>query len=167
MIVPKQRPRVVVVGAGFSGLWTVRTLARSPVEVLLVDRNNYHTFNPMLYQVVAAIVGPEQITYPVRSLLRKQLNADLVKADVKQIDFANRVVETDGPRISYDFLVLATGSITQFFNVPGASENAFPLDNLGAPRSYGRGLPQTGPRSVNPAGHSDSIQSGPIPVYPG
>ncbi len=78
----KQRPRVVVVGAGFGGLWAVRALARSPVEVLLVDRNNYHTFMPMLYQVAAAEVGPEQIAYPVRSLLRKISNADFVMAEV-------------------------------------------------------------------------------------
>lgn len=126
----KQRPRVVVVGAGFGGLWAVRALARSPVEVLLVDRNNYHTFMPMLYQVAAAEVGPEQIAYPVRSLLRKIPNADFVMAEVKQLDFANRVVVTDGFQIPYDFLVLSTGSNTQFLNVPGATEYAFPLDNL-------------------------------------
>ena len=131
MIVPKQRPRVVVVGAGFGGLSTVRSLARSPVDVLLVDRNNYHTFSPMLYQVAAAEVEPEQIAYPVRSILRQLPNTDFVMAEVKQIDFVNRVVETDGPHIPYDFLVLSTGSVTQFLDVPGAAEYTFPLDNLG------------------------------------
>ncbi|MBD2774329.1 FAD-dependent oxidoreductase [Iningainema tapete] len=125
-----KRPQVVVVGAGFGGLWTVRALAGSPVDVLLVDRNNYHTFSPMLYQVAAAQVGPEQITYPVRSILRKIRNADFLMAEVKHVDFTNRVVETDGSEIPYNFLVLSTGSITQFLNIPGSAEYAFPLDNL-------------------------------------
>lgn len=125
-----KRPRVVIVGAGFGGLRAVRALARSPAEVLLIDRNNYHTFNPMLYQVAAAELEPEQIAYPVRSILRKLPNADFVIAEVKRIDLANQIVETDGTRIPYDFLILATGSITQFLKIPGAAEYAFPLDNL-------------------------------------
>ncbi len=125
-----KRPRVVIVGAGFGGLRAVRALARSRASVLLIDRNNYHTFNPMLYQVAAAELEPEQIAYPVRSILRKLPNADFMMAEVKRIDLANQVVETDGTRIPYDFLILATGSITQFLKIPGAAEYAFPLDNL-------------------------------------
>lgn len=129
MTVSKRR-RVVIVGAGFGGLQAVRALAGSPVEVLLIDRNNYHTFNPMLYQVAAAELGPEQIAYPVRSILPKLPNCDFVMAEVKGIDFAGQVVETDGSSIPYDFLILAAGSITQFLKIPGAAEYAFPLDNL-------------------------------------
>ncbi len=131
MIAPENRPRVVIVGAGFGGLWAARALSRSPVEVLLVDRNNYHTFSPMLYQVVAAELAPEQIAYPVRGILRKQQrNADFVRAEVTQIDFERKVVETNVRKIPYDFLVLATGSITKFLKVPGAAEYAWTLDSL-------------------------------------
>ncbi|MDH3258146.1 MAG: FAD-dependent oxidoreductase, partial [Deltaproteobacteria bacterium] len=66
----RDRPRVVIIGAGFGGLWAARSLASHPVDVTLLDRNNYHTFLPLLYQVAAAELEPEEITYPVRSMLR-------------------------------------------------------------------------------------------------
>lgn len=124
------RPRVVIVGSGFGGLKAARVLAGSGVEVLLVDRNNYHTFIPLLYQVAAAELGPEQIAYPVRSFLRRLPQASFVMAEVKRIDYVNQVVETDGPAIYYDFLILATGSQAQFLGVPGAEEYALPLRTL-------------------------------------
>lgn len=124
------RPRVVIVGSGFGGLKAARVLAGSGVEVQLVDRNNYHTFIPLLYQVAAAQLEPEQIAYPVRSFLRRLPNASFVMAEVKRIDHVNQVVETDGPAIPYDFLILATGSESQFLGVPGAEEYALPLKTL-------------------------------------
>ena len=124
------RPRVVIVGAGFGGLWAARSLARSPVEVLLIDRHNYHCFLPLLYQVAAAELEPEEIAYPVRSILWKLPNVRFVLGDVKGVDLSHRVLETDGPAIPYDFLILATGSVSHFFGVPGASEHAFPLKTL-------------------------------------
>ncbi len=124
------RPRVAIVGAGFGGLWAARSLARSPVEVLLIDRQNYHCFLPLLYQVAAAELEPEEIAYPVRSILWKLPNARFVLADVKGVDLTHRVLETDGPVIPYDFLILATGSVSHFFGVPGADEHAFPLKTL-------------------------------------
>jgi len=125
-----EKPRVVVVGAGFGGLWTARTLAHSPVEVLVVDRNNYHTFLPLLYQVAAAELEPGDIAYPVRTVLRKIPNARFAMAEVKRVDLDRRVLETDGPEIPYDFLVLATGTIDYFFGIPGGPEYAFSLKNL-------------------------------------
>lgn len=124
------KPRVVILGAGFGGLWTAQTLARSPVDVLLVDRNNYHTFLPLLYQVATAELEPGDIAYPVRTILRKIPNARFAMAEVKRIDLDQRIVETDGPQIPYDFLVLATGTVDHFFGVPGAPEYAFSLKNL-------------------------------------
>src|SRR5574340_585277 len=76
------RPRVVIVGAGFGGLWAAKALARAPAEILLVDRHNYHTFLPLLYQVAAAELEPEAIVYPLRSILRKFANAKFVMAEV-------------------------------------------------------------------------------------
>jgi len=121
---------VAIVGAGFGGLWAARTLARSPVDVSLVDRNNHHTFLPLLYQVAAAELEPEDIAYPVRSILRKWQNVRFILAEVKGIDHDGRLLETNGPPIAYDFLLLATGSLSQFFSVPGAAESTFPLKTL-------------------------------------
>src|SRR3989442_1446024 len=86
------RPRVAVVGAGFGGLWAARALSRSPADVLLIDRNNYHTFLPLLYQVAAAELEPGDIVYPVRSILRGLPNADFSLAEVRSIDFSERLV---------------------------------------------------------------------------
>ena len=125
-----QRPRVVILGAGFGGLWAARALAKSPVEVVLVDRNNYHAFLPLLYQVAAAELEPEDIAYPVRSILRAFRRARFMLAEVREIDFTGRLVKASGRSIPYDFLVLATGSVSHFFGVPGAGEHAFPLKTV-------------------------------------
>jgi len=120
-------PRVVVVGAGFGGLWVARGLARRPVRVTLIDRNNYHTFFPLLYQVAAAELVPTDIAHPVRSIFRRARNVDVRMAEMTGLDVAGRAVLTDMGRIEYDYLVLALGSEPSFFGVPGADEHAFPL----------------------------------------
>ncbi len=122
-------PRVVIIGAGFGGLWAARALAHRPFNVTLIDRNNYHTFLPLLYQVAAAELEPEQIVYPVRSILRPMPNVDFLMAEVSRIDFEERVVETNAGPVSYDYLIVAAGSTTNFFGVPGA-EHAYPLKTL-------------------------------------
>ncbi|MFC1888516.1 NAD(P)/FAD-dependent oxidoreductase [Thermodesulfobacteriota bacterium] len=123
-------PRVVIVGAGFGGLAAVRALARTPCEVILVDRNNYHTFFPLLYQVAAAEIEPEEIAYPVRNILRRTPNAHFAMREVEGIDLERRVVRTDGPSIAYDYLILATGTTTHYFGTEGAAEHSFPLKSL-------------------------------------
>ena len=129
MKAPRHR-RVVIVGAGFGGLTAAKMLAHSGVEVVLVDRNNYHTFIPMLYQVATAELKPEQIVYPVRRFLRRRSNFRFVMAEVKRIDQVNQVVETEGSSIPYDFLILATGSQSQFLGVPGAPEYTLAMNTL-------------------------------------
>ena len=126
----ESRPRVVILGAGFGGLWASRARNKHPVEVLLLDRNNYHTFLPLLYQVAAAELEPEDIAQPVRSLLRRTPNVAFMLADVQGIDFATRQVQTTERAIPYDFLILAVGSTSHYFGVPGAAEHAFPLRTL-------------------------------------
>ena len=126
----RDRPRVVVVGAGFGGLWAVRTLAFEPVEVLLVDRRNHHTFLPLLYQVAAAEIEPEAIAFPIRGLLRRFPNVGFEMAEIRRIDAEARRLETDGPPIPYDFLILAPGSVEHTFGVPGVAEHAFFLKTL-------------------------------------
>ena len=123
-----RRPaRVVIVGAGFAGLWAARALADASVEVLLLDRNNFHTFYPLLYQVGAAEIDTTEICYPVRKILRGQSNARFAMGDVESVDLDSRVVRVGGAAVSYDHLILATGSAPHYFGVEGAAEHAFPL----------------------------------------
>jgi NADH dehydrogenase len=100
------------------------------VDVLVVDRNNYHTFQALLYQVAAAELEPEEISYPVRSILRGLSNVRFAMAEVEDVDLKMRVLKTRREDIPYDYLVLAAGSVSHFFGVPGASEHAFELKTL-------------------------------------
>lgn len=124
---PAPRLRVVVAGAGFGGLWVARTLAGRNADVVLVDRNNYHTFFPLLYQVAAAELVPSDIAYPVRSIFRGAGNVEVRMAHVTGLDPAARVLETSTGPLAYDALVLALGSVPHFFGVKGAEAHAFPL----------------------------------------
>ena len=110
------RPRVVIVGAGFGGLSAARALARTPVEVTVIDRRNFHLFQPLLYQVATAGLTPSDIAWPIRSILRDQRNARVVLGTVTGVDTAAREVRlADGSRHGYDWLVLATGATHNYF----------------------------------------------------
>jgi NADH dehydrogenase len=111
----RARPRVVIVGAGFGGLAAARELADADVDVLMINRTNYHGFWPLLYQVATAGLEPESIAYPVRAILRRYRNADFLLAEVNGVDFEQRAVLTDVGPVMYDYLVLAAGSTTNFF----------------------------------------------------
>jgi NADH:ubiquinone reductase (H+-translocating) len=124
------RPRVVIVGAGFGGLSAARELASAPVDVLVLDRNNYHGFWPFLYQVATGILETQEIAYPVRSMLRKQRNVDFLMADVIGVDFDAREVLTDSGAYRYDYLVLAGGSATNFFGNDELAEHCYGLKDL-------------------------------------
>ena len=124
------RKTVVVAGAGFGGLWAAKTLAGTGVDVVLVDRHNFHTFLPLLYQVAAAELEPSQVAYPVRGVFRRHRNVRVALGQVLGIDFENRALLTDGPPIPYDCLILALGSQTNFFGVEGAPEHCFGLKSL-------------------------------------
>ncbi len=126
----ENRPRVVIIGAGFGGLWAARALANSPVDVWVVDRNNYHSFFPLLYQVAAAELEPEDIIYPVRSILRRYPNIKFILGDVVGIDPISKLVRTGDHNIPYDYLILSMGSQPHFFGVAGAAEHAFSLRTL-------------------------------------
>lgn len=125
------RKRVIVIGAGFGGLWAVRTLAGSGLEVVLVDRSNHHTFLPLLYQVAAAELAPEEIAFPARAFLRRLRGpVCFLLGEVQSIDLEARRIETAHTSLDYDYLILATGSTSHFFGVTGASEHAFRLKSL-------------------------------------
>ena len=124
------KPRVVVVGAGFGGLAAARGLARVEVEITLIDRQNHHLFQPLLYQVATAGLSPADIAWPVRELLRLQRNARVLMAEVTAIDPARKVAMLgDGP-IAYDWLVLATGATHGYFGHDEWAEHAPGLKNL-------------------------------------
>ena len=124
------RPHVVVVGAGFGGLWTAKALANAPVRVTVFDKNNYHTFLPLLYQVAAAELAPEQIGYPVRAILRDYENVEFALAEVTAVHLEDNRIDVSGHTIEYDYLVLASGSVSNFFGIKGAVEHAFSLKTL-------------------------------------
>jgi NADH dehydrogenase len=111
-----RRARVVIVGAGFGGLACARELGGAPVHVIVVDRRNYHLFVPLLYQVATAALSPADIARPIRRILGKYSNIDIILGDVIAVDVAARMVRlSDGSSISYDRLVVATGSGNSYF----------------------------------------------------
>ncbi|AOX02552.1 FAD-dependent oxidoreductase [Moorena producens PAL-8-15-08-1] len=125
-----QKPKIVIIGAGFAGLRAVKNFARVNAEVLLIDRNNYHTFVPLLYQVATGFIPPETVAYPLRKFLRHAPNTSFLKAEVLEIDFRAKIVKTDKKNINYDYLVIATGSQTKFLGVDGAPKYTYPLQTL-------------------------------------
>ncbi len=112
----QQMKRVVIIGGGFGGLYAAKRLSRGPVEVTLVDRQNYHLFQPLLYQVATAGLSPGDIATPIRSLLAKQSNVEVRMAEVAGIELAAKKVKlSDGEVLDYDFLILATGVSHTYF----------------------------------------------------
>ncbi len=118
------RPRVVVVGGGFAGLSAVRALAGAPVDVLLLDRNPYSTFQPLLYQVATGGLNPGDVTYALRAAASRIPNLRFRRLAVTGVDSAGGQVHTDAGALGYDYLVLACGVGANFFGVPGAAEHA-------------------------------------------
>ena len=126
----KRRPRVVIAGAGFGGLPCARALKHAPVDVLLIDRNNYHLFTPLLYQVAGALLDPGEIARPVRSLIRPLRNADFLQASITGVDFDARRLLTDHGPVAYDYLVLASGAQSDYFGNAALEAHSIGLKNL-------------------------------------
>jgi NADH dehydrogenase len=110
-----RRPQVVIVGGGFGGIEAAKALARAPVDVVLVDRQNHHCFQPLLYQVATAALSPADIAWPIRAMLSRQENVRVVMAQVSAIDTAAHVVKAGSLPLPYDYLVLATGVTHSYF----------------------------------------------------
>jgi NADH dehydrogenase len=111
----RERPNVVIVGAGFGGIEAAKSLSHAPVDVTLVDQQNYHCFQPLLYQVATAALSPADIAWPIRHILRRQQNATVFMAEVTGVDLASQRVQITGEPIAYDYLVLATGATHSYF----------------------------------------------------
>jgi NADH:quinone reductase (non-electrogenic) len=125
------RHRVVVIGAGFGGLAAVKALAGAPVDVVLVDANNFHTFQPLLYQVATAGLDTDDVAFPARGIFHRQRNVDFRMRRVTSLDLDHRVVTLDGGgELGYDHLVLAAGAVTADYGIPGVKEHGFGLKTL-------------------------------------
>jgi NADH dehydrogenase len=109
------RQRVVIVGAGFAGLAAARALRQERVEILLLDRNNHHLFQPLLYQVATSALSPAEIAMPIRSILRNQRNVEVLYSEVLSVNLAARRLETSTGPVDYHFLLLATGARNNYF----------------------------------------------------
>ena len=110
-----QRPRVVITGAGFGGLSAAKSLAKAPFDVVLIDRYNYHMFQPLLYQVATAALSPDDIAWPIRTMFRREPNVSVELANVSAIDAERNEVTADGHRILFDYLIVATGAQQAYF----------------------------------------------------
>ena len=126
----KTLPHIVIVGAGFGGMEVARGLAKAPVWITLIDKHNYHLFQPLLYQVAIAGLVPSQIAYPLRTIFRKQKNLTFQMGEVDTVDFDSRYVKTNGSVIAYDYLVLAVGGQTNFFGNRSVEQNGFQLKSI-------------------------------------
>jgi NADH dehydrogenase len=118
VIVVTSHPHVVIIGGGFGGLDAARALAGAPVRVTLVDRHNYHLFQPLLYQVATAALSPGDVASPIRWVLRHQPNVTVLLGEARSIDYANRRVVLDAGTLEYDYLIVAAGSAHAYFGHP-------------------------------------------------
>src|SRR3954452_13134194 len=110
------RPTVVIIGGGFGGLWAAKALANRPVDVTLIDRKNHHVFQPLLYQVATAVLSPGEIAQPIRRILHKFKNIEVILGEAVAFDKDNNLVTLgDGSKISYDYLIVAAGARHSYF----------------------------------------------------
>lgn len=123
-------PRVVIVGGGFGGLYAAEALKHAPVAVTVVDRTNHHVFQPLLYQVAAASLGPSDVAYPIRAVLSGQQNASVILAEATSVDLAERKVILRDGELAYDYLIVAAGARHSYFAHPEWEEAAPGLKTL-------------------------------------
>src|SRR5215475_6297441 len=124
-------PHVVILGAGFGGIGALKRLRDADVRITIVDKNDYHTFQPLLYQVATDELGPVEVGFPIRELLHGRQNITFHQTTVQSIDLQRKQVVVEGSKsIQYDYLVLALGGVVNFFHTPGADQHALPLYTL-------------------------------------
>ncbi len=124
------KKKVVIVGAGFGGLRLAREMRKCPFEIFLIDRNNYHQFQPLLYQVATARLEPSSISFPLRKVFQHSKNVRIRIADVTRINAESKVVETSIGAFDYDYLVLAHGCTTNYFGNENLEKSAFPMKSV-------------------------------------
>jgi NADH dehydrogenase len=123
-------PRVVIIGGGFAGLHLAKKLKNKRFQVVMLDKNNYHTFQPLLYQVATAGLEPDSIAYPLRKIFKSHQNFYFRMAEVKNVDTNKQLVQSDIGNLEYDYLVLATGTTTNFFGMEDMARNAMTMKSI-------------------------------------
>lgn len=126
----KERPRVVILGGGIGGIKAAQQLANQPVDVLIIDHNNYQVFQPLLYQVATSMLSTDEVVYPIRGFFKKANNVDFLLAEVRGIQPEAKIVKTSHEDVPYDYLIIALGSTPNFFGNKEVERNAFPLKTL-------------------------------------
>ncbi|MBQ7198699.1 MAG: NAD(P)/FAD-dependent oxidoreductase [Selenomonadaceae bacterium] len=124
------KPKIVIVGGGFGGIKLAKLFAKENVDITLVDRHNFHLFQPLLYQVSTAVLSEDEIAYPIRSFFRSNKNVNFFMAKAKGVDQARNVLLTNHGEISYDYLILAAGTTTNFFGMKEVEEHAFGMKSI-------------------------------------
>jgi NADH dehydrogenase len=123
-------PRIVIIGGGFAGINFAKKLKNKPVQVVLIDRNNFHQFQPLFYQVATSGIEPDSIVFPLRKLFKKHENLFFRMAEVQKIATEDKTIHTDIGSIDYDYLVMATGSDTNFFGLEDVQKNSFGMKSI-------------------------------------
>lgn len=123
-------PRIVIIGCGFAGLKFAKTINTNQYQVVLFDKNNYHTFQPLMYQVASAGLEPDSIVYPIRKVFNRKKNFHFRMADVHQIDAEKKLVHTSVGILDYDYLVMATGAQSNFFGMKNIEKYSMPMKSL-------------------------------------
>ena len=123
-------PRLVIIGGGFAGVALAKKLVKQPIQLVIIDKHNYHTFQPLLYQVSTASLEPDSIAYPLRKIVKRGKNTYFRMAEVEAIDPDKQLVKTNIGSISYNYLVIATGAKTNFFGNKTIASNAMQMKNL-------------------------------------
>ncbi|WP_196593034.1 NAD(P)/FAD-dependent oxidoreductase [Pectinatus sottacetonis] len=126
----EKRPHVVIIGAGFGGIKAAKLLANEAVDVTLIDRNNYHLFQPLLYQVSTSMLSIDEIAYPTRAFFRKHKNVRFMLAHVQGFDPENKEVITPYKRVKYDYLIIAAGSTTNYFGMNNLAYTTYGMKTL-------------------------------------
>mgnify|MGYP002623707140 CR=1 FL=1 len=127
---PNEKPKIVIVGGGFGGIKLAKLFAKENVEITIVDRHNFHLFQPLLYQVSTSVLSTDEIAYPIRSFFRDCKNVHLFMAKAQGVDQERNVLLTNHGEISYDYLILAAGATTNFFGMKEVEEHSFGMKTL-------------------------------------